>query len=138
MITSHLATVNAVLNAVSAVLLGIGFVQVKRGFFRRHRAFMLSALVASALFLTSYLIYHATVGSVPYPRHDWTRPLYFGVLIPHIIFAAVMVPFVLLAVWHALKERFDKHTRITRWLWWVWMYVSLSGVAVYLMLYQLS
>ena len=75
--------------------------------------------------------------SMPYPHHDWTRPLYFAVLIPHIILAAVMMPFIIVAVIHALKGRFEKHRRITRWLWWVWMYVSLSGITVYLMLYHL-
>jgi uncharacterized membrane protein YozB (DUF420 family) len=74
---------------------------------------------------------------VPYPHHDWTRTLYFAILIPHTILAAVMVPFILLAVRHALKGRFDRHTRITRILWPVWMFVSVSGVAVYFMLYQL-
>lgn len=137
MITSDLATLDAVLNAVSAVLLTVGRIQIKRGNPVWHKRFMLAALVSSALFLTSYLIYHSRAGTVPYQRHDWTRPIYFAVLIPHIILAAGMVPFVILAVWHALHERFQKHTRITRWLWWVWMYVSFSGVMVYLMLYHL-
>ena len=96
---------------------------------------MLAALATSALFLASYLVYHARVGSVPYPRHDWTRPVYFGILIPHVILAGVMVPFILLAVLHAWRRRFDRHVRITRWVWPVWLFVSVSGVAIYLMLY---
>ncbi len=98
---------------------------------------MLGALVSSGLFLTSYLIYHYEVGSVPYPHHDWTRPIYFAILIPHVILAAVMTPFIIAAVIYAFRNRFDKHKRITRWLWWVWMFVSVSGIVVYLMLYHL-
>ncbi|PWB73666.1 DUF420 domain-containing protein [candidate division GN15 bacterium] len=134
---SLLATVNAFLNMLSAALLLAGYVNIKRGNRARHKQFMLMALCSSALFLTSYLLYHAKVGSVPYPRHDWTRVLYFAILIPHSLLAAVMVPFIVLAVWYAYKETFDRHTRITRILWPVWMFVSVSGVAVYFMLYHL-
>ena len=88
------------------------------------------------MFLTSYLIYHARVGSVPYPHHDWTRPVYFAVLVPHIVLAAAIVPFIVAAVIHALRGNFDRHTRITRLLWPAWMFVSLSGIAVYFMLYH--
>jgi uncharacterized membrane protein YozB (DUF420 family) len=98
---------------------------------------MLAALISSALFLTSYLIYHYSVGSVPYPRHDWTRIVYFAILIPHVILAAVMVPFILSAVYFAWKRQFDRHTRVTRRLWPVWVFVSISGIVVYLMLYRL-
>ncbi len=132
---AELPTINAILNASTALLLLLGFISVKRRLLNTHRKLMLAALVSSAVFLISYVIYHAQVGSVPYPHHDWTRPLYFAILIPHIILAAVMTPFIIIAVIHALKARFDKHRRITRWLWWVWMFVSLSGIAVYLMLY---
>ncbi len=132
-----LPTLNAILNSISAVLLTLGFIHIKRGHRERHRKFMLAALVTSALFLTSYLIYHSQVGSVKYPHYDWTRPVYFAILIPHVILAAVMTPFILIAVWHALHARFEKHRRIVRWLWPVWMFVSVSGVAVYWMLYRL-
>lgn len=131
------ATLNATLNLISAFLLLGGYVKIKRGDREGHRKFMIAALVASGLFLTSYLIYHYQVGSVPYPYHDWTRTLYFVILIPHIILAALMVPFILAAVYFALREKFDRHTRITKWLWPVWMFVSTSGVVVYLMLYHL-
>lgn len=133
-----LATVNAALNLTSATLLTIGYVNIKRGRQEAHRKFMLAALTSSVLFLISYVIYHDTVGSVPYPRHDWTRPVYFAVLIPHVVLAALMVPFILVAVRHALKQRFEKHRRIMRWIWPVWMFVSVSGIVVYLMLYHFA
>lgn len=137
MSVTDLPTLNATLNFVSAIFLTLGYIYIRQGKPERHKKMMVAALITSALFLTSYLIYHNAVGSVPYPHHDWTRPVYFAILIPHVILAALMVPFVLTAVYFALRERFDKHTRITRWLWPVWMFVSLSGVVVYLMLYQL-
>ena len=98
---------------------------------------MLAALLVSALFLLSYLTYHSIVGSVPYPHRDWTRILYFGVLIPHAILAAPNAPLVLAALWYAHRGDFPRHRRLARWAWPVWMFVSVSGVAVYLMLYQL-
>ena len=98
---------------------------------------MTAALASSALFLISYLIYHYNAGSVPFPYLGWTRVLYYTILIPHIILAAVMVPFILIAVWHAWKKQFDRHKRLTRWVLPVWMFVSLSGVVIYLMLYHL-
>jgi putative membrane protein len=137
MTASELPTLNAILNGCSLVLLVVGFTYIKRGNRAAHKRLMLSALISSALFLTSYLIYHAEAGSTPYPHHDWTRPAYFAVLIPHVTLAAVMVPFILAAVYYAWKNNFVKHTRITRWLWPVWVFVSLSGIIVYLMLYQL-
>ncbi|HOD65990.1 MAG TPA: DUF420 domain-containing protein [candidate division Zixibacteria bacterium] len=135
MSAADLPSLNAVLNGTSTLLLLAGYAAVKRGRADIHRRFMLAALATSALFLASYLVYHARVGSVPYPRHDWTRPVYFGILIPHVILAGVMVPFILLAVRHAWRRRFDRHVRITRWVWPVWLFVSVSGVAIYLMLY---
>lgn len=130
-------TLNAVFNAIAACLLVWGYVKIKRQDRETHKKIMIAALVASAAFLISYLIYHQRVGSVPYPYHDWTRPLYFIILIPHVILAAVMVPFIIAAVAYAFKGRFDRHRRITVWLWPVWMFVSLSGVVIYLMLYRL-
>lgn len=137
MIVSYLPTINALLNLTGAILLFVGRVMIKKGKRDAHKKVMLSALVSSALFLTSYLIYHAIVGSVPYAHHDWTRTLYFAILIPHSFFAAVMVPFIIAAVWLALHQKFDQHRRIVRWLWPVWMLVSLSGIVVYVMLYLL-
>jgi putative membrane protein len=132
---SPLPTVNAVLNAISTIFLTTGFILIKRRNIYFHKRFMLAALISSALFLISYLVYHYRVGSVPYPYYDWTRPVYFGILIPHVVLAAVMVPFILAVVYFALSERFDRHRRLARRVWPVWVFVSVSGIAVYLMLY---
>lgn len=137
MTVQDLPSVNATLNLISSLFLLLGYIYVKRGKPEVHKKLMIGALVSSALFLICYLVYHYAVGSVPYAKQDWTRPVYFAILIPHVILAAVMVPFILLAVWHAFRGNFVKHTRITKWLWPVWMFVSVSGVVVYLMLYQL-
>ena len=96
---------------------------------------MLGAVAVSAVFLASYSVYHVRVGSVPYPLHDWTRPLYFCILVPHVVLAAGMIPLVFAALFHAWKGRYDRHRRVTRWLWPIWMFVGLSGVAIYWMLY---
>ncbi|MCP4686112.1 MAG: DUF420 domain-containing protein [bacterium] len=135
MSAADLPTLNAALNMISATLLAFGFANIRRGKQDVHRKFMIVALCSSVLFLTSYLFYHYQVGSVPYPYEDWTRIVYLAVLIPHIVLAAVMVPFILVMVWWAVTESFDRHRRIARWVWPVWMYVSVSGVTVYLMLY---
>ena len=132
-----LPTINASLNLLSTLFLLLGYINVKRGDRNTHKKFMVLALLSSGLFLIFYLIYHSQVGSVPYPHYDWTRPVYFAVLIPHIILAAAMSPFILIAVWFAFRENFEKHRKIVRWLWPVWMYVSISGVVIYLMLYVL-
>lgn len=134
---TDLPALNAALNATASILLLLGYRAIKQRNEVLHRMYMVGALIVSAAFLTSYLIYHYQVGSVPYPKHDWTRPLYFTILIPHVILAAIMTPFIILAVVHAVRGRFDKHARITRWLWPVWIFVSISGVVVYLMLYQM-
>ena len=137
MTVNDLSTVNAILNLISFSLLLIGYKQIKNSNRETHKKVMLSALAISALFLISYLIYHHYVGSVPYPYQNWTRPVYFLILIPHIILAAVMVPFIIIAVWAAFKSNFERHAKIMRWTLPVWLYVSISGVIVYLMLYQL-
>ena len=135
--TTDLPTLNAALNLVSAVLLVLGRRWIKRARPSAHKKTMLAALASSALFLISYLVYHYRVGSVPYPHYDWTRVLYFIVLVPHVILAAVMVPFILAAVWYALHARFDTHKRLVRYVWPVWVFVSISGLVVYAMLYRL-
>jgi len=131
------ATLNASLNLISAFLLLGGYTKIRGGDRAGHRRYMIAALISSFLFLLSYVIYHLRVGSTPYPHQDWTRTLYFVILVPHVVLAAVVVPFIFLAVYFAMKEQFDRHTRITRRLWPVWMFVSISGVVVYLMLYHL-
>jgi len=135
---TDLPAVNAVLNSICTILLIGGYIYIKKKRNRAaHKKFMLAAVVTSAIFLTTYLLYHYHAGSVPYPYHNWTRPVYFAILIPHVILAAVMVPFILAALWLALKEKFDIHVKLVKWVWPVWIFVSLSGVAVYLMLYQM-
>jgi uncharacterized membrane protein YozB (DUF420 family) len=131
-----LPSLNATLNLITTILLLFGYYFIKKGKKATHKKIMISALIFSALFLISYLIYHYNVGSVPYPYFNWTRPLYFIILIPHILFAALMTPFILAAVWFALKQNFEKHARIVKWIWPVWIFVSVSGVVIYLMLYR--
>ena len=137
MSVTDLPALNASLNAISTVLLVTGWVLIKRGDRRKHKACMISALVTSALFLTSYVIYHLNVGSVPFQKTGWIRTLYFAVLIPHVILAAAIVPMILVTVSRAWSRRFDKHRRIARWTLPLWLYVSITGVIVYLMLYQM-
>lgn len=132
-----LPTLNASLNFVSAVLLIFGYRFIKKNEQQIHKKFMISTLIVSTLFLTSYLIYHYNIPSTPYPYHDWTRPIYFAILIPHVILAAIMGPFIITAVIFAFKKKFDIHKKIVRWIYPVWMFVSVSGVIIYLMLYQL-
>ena len=137
MSVSLLPTVNALLNGIASILLVLGFIQIKRGNRDTHKKIMLTALAVSLLFLCSYLFYHYRVGSIPYPYHDWTRPVYYIILIPHVILAGVMSPFIIIAVWHALHENFNRHKRLVRWVFPVWMYVSVTGVIIYFMLYRL-
>ena len=133
---AELPIVNAALNCLSAVLLLLGFVRIRQGRRRQHQQFMVAAVITSALFLASYLVYHATVGSVPYPLQDWTRTLYLAILVPHIILATLMVPAIVVALYHAVRRQFGRHARLTRWVWPVWMFVSVSGVIIYWMLYH--
>lgn len=137
MMFSDLPTLNASLNFISLLLLIAGYLQIRKGNEAAHKKIMLGALTASTLFLTSYLIYHSQVGSVPYPYDDWTRPLYFTILIPHVILAAVLVPFVIRLVYLALSAQLEKHKWLARRVLPVWMFVSTTGVVIYLMLYVL-
>jgi len=134
---SDLPAVNAALNGVSAILLVVGFYFIRRGRRRRHRTFMLAAFGTSTLFLISYLIYHASVGSVPFQGQGWMRPLYFLILFTHVVLAAIIVPLALVTLVWAGRGRFSRHRRIARWTLPVWWYVSVTGVLVYLMLYHL-
>lgn len=133
----HLPTLNAALNTTSAVLLIAGFSAIRRDRRRLHAGLMIGALAASVLFLVSYVVYHAYHGSTSYAKEDWTRPLYFAILVSHSILAAVNVPLVIVTVVRAAKRRFEKHKRIARWTLGVWLYVSVTGVVIYLMLYVL-
>lgn len=134
---TDLPALNATLNAISFVLLTTGWFMIKSGRRQVHKWCMISALVVSAMFLTSYVIYHLNVGSVPFQKTGWIRMLYFAVLIPHVILAAAIVPMILITVSRALSSRFDKHKEIARITLPLWLYVSVTGVIVYLMLYQM-
>ena len=137
--------INATLNACSAVLLVTGRTLIARGKTRlerkrrmaAHRAVMLTALGTSTLFLVSYLYYHYHVGSVRFRGSGWSRPLYFAILISHTVLAAVIVPMVIVTLSRALREQFDRHRAIARWTFPLWLYVSVTGVIVYLMLYKI-
>jgi putative membrane protein len=132
-----LAPLNAILNGTATVLLVAGYIFIKRKQVATHRACMLSALVVSAIFLTSYLTYHYHVGEVRFSGTGWVRPLYFLILIPHIALAGLIVPLALATAYFALKARFPTHKKIARWTWPLWIYVSVTGVIIYFMLYQL-
>lgn len=134
---ADLPTVNAALNGAAAVLLTAGFISIRRRRVHLHRAFMLSALAASALFLASYLIYHYNTGTTRFTGVGWVRPVYFTILISHTFLAALIVPLVLVTLYRALKADFKRHKRIARWTLPVWLYVSVTGIIVYLMLYHL-
>jgi uncharacterized membrane protein YozB (DUF420 family) len=129
--------IDAVLNGTSAVLLLVGRAYIKRGRMAAHRAVMITALISSSLFLAFYLYYHAHVGSVRFQGQGWSRPVYFTILISHTILAVVIVPMVIITLSRALREHFDRHRAIARWTFPLWMYVSVTGVIVYVMLYHL-
>ena len=134
---SDLPTVNAILNTISAVLLSVGFLMIRRRNIVAHRNCMIAAFVVSGFFLTSYLIYHYYAGSTPFEGSGWIRSVYFAVLIPHIILAALILPLALITLYFALRKRFTKHRRIARWTLPIWLYVSVTGIIVYWMLYHL-
>jgi uncharacterized membrane protein YozB (DUF420 family) len=129
--------INATLNGTTAVLLLIGRNFIRQGRMAAHRVVMIAAFVLSTLFLTSYLYYHYHVGSVRFQGQGWSRPLYFSILISHTTLAVVIVPMVIITLSRALRERFDRHRAIARWTFPLWMYVSVTGVIVYFMLYHL-
>jgi uncharacterized membrane protein YozB (DUF420 family) len=128
--------INASLNGASTVLLITGRWLIAQRRIAAHRFVMITAAVTSSLFLISYLYYHAHVGSVHFQGTGWSRPVYFTILISHVILAAVIVPLVIVTLIRALRERFDMHRAIARWTFPLWLYVSITGVLVYFMLYQ--
>jgi uncharacterized membrane protein YozB (DUF420 family) len=137
LVTVHdLPAVNATLNATSGVLLLIAYVLIRARRIEQHRAFMLAAFTTSSLFLVSYLVYHAQVGSVPFTRQGLVRPLYFAILITHVTLAAVVLPLAIVTLSRGLKRRYPEHRRIARWTFPIWMYVSVTGVLVYVLLYH--
>ncbi|MCU1384855.1 MAG: hypothetical protein JWL71_3552 [Acidobacteria bacterium] len=137
MISVHdLPAVNASLNAVSGVLLLCGYILIRARRIALHRLVMITAFATSSLFLICYLVYHAQVGSVPFPRHGLVRPLYFTILITHVLLAATVPPLAIVTMTRGLKGRYPQHRRIARWTFPIWMYVSVTGVLVYVLLYQ--
>lgn len=137
MTISDLPALNATLNATAATLLVIGYVLIRRGRVQQHRRVMISAFATSTLFLVSYVIYHANVGSRPFPGTGPIRTIYLSILLTHIVLAIVIVPMALITLTRGLRARFDRHVPIARWTLPLWLYVSVTGVIVYLMLYKL-
>lgn len=138
MTVHDLPACNATFNGLAGVFLSFGYYFVKRGKVIAHRNCMICAVCSSALFLTGYLTYHFTVhGLTRFQNPTWFRPIYLTLLTTHTILAVVIVPMVLITLSHALRQRFDKHKRIARWTWPLWMYVSVTGVLIYLLLYQI-
>lgn len=136
-VTIHdLPAVNASLNAISGLLLIVGYFLMRARRIEQHRRFMMAAFSTSSLFLLSYLVYHAQVGSVPFTRYGFVRPLYFAILITHVTLAVVVLPLAILTLARGLNARYPEHRRIARWTFPLWLYVSVTGVLVYVLLYQ--
>lgn len=133
---SDLPAVNATLNGTSAVLLTAGYVFIRRKRVTQHLLCMGSAFVVSTLFLISYLTYHAHAGSRPFAGQGWVRPVYFAILLTHTVLAAAIVPLALTTLYRAARKQFDRHKRIARWTLPLWLYVSVTGVLIYFMLYH--
>jgi uncharacterized membrane protein YozB (DUF420 family) len=136
-VTVHdLPAVNATLNGISGVLLLVGYGLIRSRRPALHRKVMLAAFATSSLFLICYVVYHAQVGSVRFTRQGFVRPLYFTILITHVTLAAAVLPLALITLSRGLKSRFAQHRRIARWTFPIWLYVSVTGVLVYVLLYQ--
>lgn len=128
--------VNAILNALSTILIIIGFVLIRSGRSEQHRKVMISALTVSAIFLVSYLTYHFTAPIFVFPGTGWVVPVYYAMLISHVILATVVTPMVMVTAYRALKGQFDRHRALARWTVWIWLYVTITGVLIYLILYH--
>lgn len=128
---------NAVLNGTSAVLIATGHSLIRRGNIAAHRRTMIAAVVTSSLFLISYIYYHVHVGSVRFQGQGWSRPVYFTILVSHTALAAAVVPLVIVTLTRGLKRRDERHRASARWTYPIWLYVSVTGVVIYLMLYHL-
>ena len=136
MTVHDLPAVNATLNAISAVLLTAGYLLIRARRITLHRRCMLAAFATSSLFLACYVTYHAQVGSVRFMRQGFVRPLYYTILVTHVTLAALVLPLAIITLSRGLQARFDRHRAIARWTLPVWIYVSLTGVLVYVLLYQ--
>ncbi len=137
MTISDLPALNATLNAIAATLLVCGYLLIRRGRRKLHEQCMLGALATSALFLVSYVTYHYHAGSRPFTGQGPIRIVYFTILVTHVVLAAVILPLALVTAARGLRSQFDHHVRIARWTFPIWLYVSVTGVVIYLMLYQM-
>jgi uncharacterized membrane protein YozB (DUF420 family) len=133
---TYFPALNASLNGTSAVLLLTGRMLIAKRRMAAHRVCMIAAVAASALFLICYLFFHWKVGNILFLGQGWARPVYFAILISHVTLAIVIVPMTIVTLSRGLKARYDKHRAIARWTWPLWMYVSVTGVIVYFMLYR--
>ena len=138
MTVHDLPALNAALNGLSGTLLAVGYLLIRSRRIAAHRTIMIAAFVTSSLFLVSYVIYHAQVGSVRFTREGWVRPAYYAILLTHVILAAAVPPLAIVTLWRGLSGRFARHRAIARWTFPIWMYVSVTGVLVYVLLYQPS
>lgn len=134
---TDLPAINATLNAISAVLLTSGFVLIRRGQRDLHKRCMLAALTTSALFLACYVVYHLQVGSRPFPGQGAARLVYFTILITHVVLAMTILPLALVTTYRGLSSQFSRHVAVARWTFPIWLYVSVTGVIIYVMLYRL-
>lgn len=133
-----LPAVNAALNGTCAIFLTTGYLFIRKKQVQTHRLFMALAFATSVLFLASYLFYHAHHGATPFPGTGWVRVIYFSILVSHTVLAIVIVPLVLRTLWLALSNRLERHRRLARWTFPLWLYVSVTGVVVYWMLYEVA
>jgi uncharacterized membrane protein YozB (DUF420 family) len=134
---ADLPAVNALLNGTAGIFLTAGYILIRRGRQALHKRCMLAALTTSALFLISYVVYHLNAGSRPFPGQGPIRAVYFTILITHVILAGAIVPLALITAARGLRAQYDRHVRIARWTLPIWLYVSVTGVVIYLMLYQM-
>jgi putative membrane protein len=137
MTLSDLPAVNAALNTLSTIFLTCGYVFIRRQRQVAHRNCMIGAVISSTLFLTCYLIYHYNAGRTVFRDPAWFRPIYLTILLTHTILAVVIVPMVLTTLYRAARRQFDRHKKIARWTWPIWMYVSITGVIIYFLLYHI-
>lgn len=138
MTVNDLPAINATLNTISAIFLITGYVFIRQGKQTKHRNCMVSAFITSTIFLICYLYYHFTVETIThFIEPQWFRPFYLILLFTHVVLAVAMLPFIFLAIWHAWKKQHEEHRKFAKWAWPVWLYVSVTGVLVYLILYQI-
>jgi putative membrane protein len=137
MTLSDLPAINAGLNSLSTVFLTAGYIFIRRQQQVAHRNCMMGAVISSALFLTCYIIYHYNAGRTTFRDPAWFRPIYLTILLTHTILAVAIVPMVLMTLYRAARRQFDRHKRISRWTWPIWIYVSVTGVLIYFLLYHI-